>query len=444
MSALQQHIPTLETELNWFVQVLHERFNAYFEGRAFEEIPPPLLEDGEAGYARFVLSSQLDDQERLLLMLVLVPHLKPEVLDVFFSKNQSYDRGFTEFGGYLGKYHGGFLPTGETALFILSAGDLQRRLSASRLFADNHLFQLEEVLKIVDVPEDEPLMSRPITISTKYLNYFTTGELAPPKTYAQFPAKKITTQLGWSDLVVERSVREDVDQIIAWIKHGDYLMQDMQLSQKVKPGYRSLFYGPPGTGKTLTACLLAKETGCDVYRVDLSAMVSKYIGETEKNLARVFDYAERQNWILFFDEADALFGKRTQTSSSNDRFANQEVSYLLQRVEDFEGVVILASNLKSNIDEAFSRRFQSIVYFGMPNAKSRHSIWTNIFNGPLKPESKLDLQQLSRQYEISGGAAINVYRYGALKAMQRGSECILEEDIIRGIEKEFQKDGKTL
>jgi len=130
---------------------------------------------------------------------------------------------------------------------------------------------------------------------------------------------------------------EEVEEIKAWIEHRQTLMRDWGLEKQIKPGFRSLFYGPPGTGKTFTASLLGKSTGLDVYRIDLSLVVSKYIGETEKNLSTVFDQAERNDWILFFDEADALFGKRTQVSSSHDRYANQEVAYLLQRVEDFCG-----------------------------------------------------------------------------------------------------------
>ena len=148
--------------------------------------------------------------------------------------------------------------------------------------------------------------------------------------------------MAWDDLVLDDLVHEQVQEINTWLEHGATLMSDWGLYRKIKPGYRSLFYGPPGTGKTLTASLLGKTSGRDVYRIDLSMVVSKYIGETEKNLSKIFDTAENKNWILFFDEADSLFGKRTATNSSNDRHANQQTAHLLQRVEDFPGVVILA------------------------------------------------------------------------------------------------------
>jgi SpoVK/Ycf46/Vps4 family AAA+-type ATPase len=205
-----------------------------------------------------------------------------------------------------------------------------------------------------------------------------------------------------------------------------------------------LFYGPPGTGKTFTASLLGKYSGLDVYRIDLSMVVSKFIGETEKNLANVFNQAEHKNWILFFDEADALFGKRTQTSSSNDRYANQEVSYLLQRIEDFPGVVILATNLKANLDDAFSRRFQSMIHFPVPGPAQRMRLWQRAFSEKSRLEDQVNLKELASKYEMTGGAIINITRYSSLMALKRGTNVILKRDILTAIRKEFGKEGKIV
>jgi SpoVK/Ycf46/Vps4 family AAA+-type ATPase len=225
---------------------------------------------------------------------------------------------------------------------------------------------------------------------------------------------------------------------------GDAMLDELDLRSKIKSGYRSLFFGPPGTGKTFTAALLGKYTGYDVYRIDLSLVISKFIGETEKNLTKIFDRAENKKWILFFDEADALFGKRTQVKDSHDRYANQEVSFLLQRVEDYSGLVILATNLKSNIDEAFARRFQSIIYFKMPSAKERLKIWQNTFSHKTIFADDVDLEQVSADFEVSGGSIINVVRYCSLIAMKRNKRIIFYEDIVEGLRKEFLKEGKTI
>ena len=222
------------------------------------------------------------------------------------------------------------------------------------------------------------------------------------------------------------------------------MMEDWGLKKRIKPGFRVLFYGAPGTGKTFTAALLGKYTGREVYRIDLSMVVSKYIGETEKNLSNVFDKAENKNWILFFDEADALFGKRTGVNDAHDRYANQEVSFLLQRIESYDGLVVLSTNLKRNMDEAFTRRFQSIIYFPIPQAEERVRLWENTFSSKTKLDSRIHLGEIASKYDLSGGAIVNVVQYCSLMAMKRGSNTIDYDDLLEGIRMEFQKEGKSL
>lgn len=173
-------------------------------------------------------------------------------------------------------------------------------------------------------------------------------------------------------------------------------------------------------------------------------IVSKYIGETEKNLGKVFDQAEHKQWILFFDEADALFGKRTSVEDAHDRHANQEVSYLLQRIENFDGIIILASNLKSNMDDAFSRRFESIINFQLPKPDERLKIWRNGISPKSHLEKQIDLRKVAQKYELSGGCIMNVIRYVSLQALSRDSNELLLDDIETGIKKEFLKEGKTV
>jgi SpoVK/Ycf46/Vps4 family AAA+-type ATPase len=158
----------------------------------------------------------------------------------------------------------------------------------------------------------------------------------------------------------------------------------------------------------------------------------------------VFDQAENKNWVLFFDEADALFGKRTATSSSNDRHANQQVSYLLQRIEDFPGIVILATNMKNNMDDAFARRFQSMVHFRMPDADQRKCLWQGVLRDKQRLADDVDLDLLAEAYELSGGAIANVVRYGAISALQRGEQRIAAIDLRHGVAKELRKEGKMV
>jgi SpoVK/Ycf46/Vps4 family AAA+-type ATPase len=172
--------------------------------------------------------------------------------------------------------------------------------------------------------------------------------------------------------------------------------------------------------------------------------VSKYIGETEKNLETIFVEAINKSWILFFDEADALFGKRTEVRSSNDRYANQEVSYLLQRIEDFPGLVILASNLKGNIDDAFLRRFNTIIHFAVPNPEERLILWEKSIPTSYQLDPAIDLKKIADKYELSGAAILNVIHYAALQSISKSDKYLRIDDIIEAMRKEYRKEERTM
>ena len=441
---------TLKNEINWCRQIIDLRFEQYFcseddERKTLDVLlcPPPEL-DTHTPYGEIVTRMQLGFDERLVLTLALLPHLCPQALDSFFLNNKLLGRPYTEFGGWHGKSHSGFLPTCETALFLIAGDDLTRRLQVMRIFDTDHRLVTERILQLEYGEPGEPRNSAALRISSEYLEYITTGVQNKPDYSMHFPAKRITSRLEWEDLVLTDITRREIDQLIAWIGHSEEILDGFGLRKNLKRGYRVLFYGPPGTGKTLTATLIGKKMGMDVYRVDLSQVISKYIGETEKNLSNIFDQAESRNWILFFDEADSLFGARTQTSNSNDRAANQEISYLLQRVEDFPGIVILASNLKSNIDEAFSRRFQSTVYFPMPEPEERLTLWKNIFEKTDVENREENFEYFAEKYELAGGALTNVARYAAISALLDNRKKINKQDLQEGLSKELQKEGKGL
>ena len=214
----------------------------------------------------------------------------------------------------------------------------------------------------------------------------------------------------------------------------------------------------PGTGKSLTAALLGQHARRPVFRVDLALLTSKYIGETEKNLARLFHRAHTQDWILFFDEAEALFAKRSEGSDAPDRFANQLVAYLLQKIEDHPGLVILASNLKNNLDPAFARRFQALVHFPLPAPAQRLALWQQALPAPARWGPGLDPAQLAQRYELSGAAILNVVQLATLRALDRQAAqpadtqpadadalvSVQLADLLDGIRLEGQKEGRLL
>jgi len=438
----------VDNEIRWFREILKTRsaLNAKKETTytSVYDIVPPKLNGSKSAFSAFVKEHKLDFEERFLLALALVPHIKPELLDMFLVKNENTQQIYTEFGGKRGKNHSGFIPTGETAMFILAGNDLQKRFSLQRCFDGFHKFSKENIVTLEEIDKNEPMLSGALSVSQEVLDLFTIGEARKPNFSQEFPAKLLETKMEWTDLVLNHHVLVQLNEIESWITHHHTLMTEWGMEKILKPGYKTLFHGPPGTGKTTTAALLGKKTNRDVYRIDLSQMVSKYIGETEKNLAKVFDRAENKEWILFFDEADALFGKRTSTRDSHDRFANQQVSFLLQRIEDFNGLVILATNFKGNVDEAFVRRFQSIIHFPMPTAQERYKIWKQGFSKSVELDKVIDLDEISRKYEVSGGAIINIIQHCSLRALSRESNLIKQSDIIEGIRKEYHKNRRTI
>jgi len=448
VNRLDQNAASLSAEITWFAGVVNARLSEYFNKETAEDNPAdttaPDLSNDRSVYAEFVNYYHLSRDERLLLMLTLIPHVQPHLLDIFFSINKASGRGHTEFGGIKGTRHSGFLPTIETALFLLAGNDLAHRFRLYKLFEPEHIFSGHQIITIDPAPGNEPFYSSPVSISEEYVDFFTTGQFRKPNFSMEFPARRLSTSLNWTDLVVDDYTAQQLDELRIWVQHGATLYENWGMSKKLKPGYKALFHGPPGTGKTLTAALLGKLYNLEVYRVDLSMVVSKYIGETEKNLEKVFKKAENKNWILFFDEADALFGKRTSISDSHDKYANQEIAYLLQRLEDYRGLVILASNMRNNVDEAFTRRLQAIIHFQAPRSRERMRLWSNAFSKQCQPPRPDELERIAQQYELSGGSIMNVVQYASLMALNRNDSHILVDDLLQGIRKEFKKEGKTI
>jgi hypothetical protein len=405
-------------------------------------IEPPVFE--EPSFYSDILAGLMPAMwERALLALALAPHLRPAMLDVFFFKNKATGKTFTEFGGATGKSHPGFLPTAETFLYIVAGNNLGHRLHISSVFDPSHPFVQQNILRAADVEDGEPRSSGLLQLSDDFICQLLYGKKLPPRFGSHFPAKRISTEMNWSDLVLSPQTFTQISELKLWLTHYDRMRDEFGLRKKLKPGYRMLMHGPPGTGKTLTACLLGKETGREVYRVDLSAVVSKYIGETEKNLSKVFDKAERSGWILFFDEADALFGNRTKVDSSHDRYANQEVSYLLQRIEDYDGIVILCSNIKNNIDNAFLRRFQSIIHFPLPKAEERFLLWKKSFPEKIILADDINLNQVAQSYELTGSHIMNVVAHASLNMISTGSGAITMRQLRDSIARELAKEGRT-
>ncbi len=251
---------------------------------------------------------------------------------------------------------------------------------------------------------------------------------------------------SFEDLVLPEHAGATLRRLVSWARHRDEVLADGRLVDVggKGTGIAALFSGSPGTGKTLAAHVIAAELGLDLYRVDLSAIVDKYIGETEKNLERVFHEAESLNVLLFFDEADALFGKRSDVKDAHDRYANQEVAYLLQRMENFDGITILATNLQGNLDPAFSRRMSFIVHFPDPDAPTRYRLWeANLARVETDPDDPVQVAHLARQVELAGGDIRNIVLAAAYDAIASGCAVGMRH-VLAATVAEYQKLGRRV
>jgi SpoVK/Ycf46/Vps4 family AAA+-type ATPase len=256
-------------------------------------------------------------------------------------------------------------------------------------------------------------------------------------------AVKVGRIFSWEDLVLPAPTLRQVKEVAAAIKNRHVVYAQWGFEHRVAfgRGLKVLFSGASGTGKTMTAGVIARELGLDLYKIDLSSVVSKYIGETEKNLDQIFRAAHSSNAILFFDEADALFGKRSEVKDAHDRYANIEVAYLLQKLEEHEGAVILASNLSRNIDDAFSRRMHYVVQFPLPNESYREQLWRGMFPAQTPLSEDIDFGFLARQFPMSGGDIKNVALDAAFLAADDG-QVITMKQLVKAMARQVIKQGK--
>lgn len=255
-------------------------------------------------------------------------------------------------------------------------------------------------------------------------------------------ARRLPSRRDWNDLVLPSNARAQLLELCAQIRHRRRVYEEWGFAANASTGKGicALFYGPSGAGKTIAAEVIGNDLQLQTYKIDLSVVVSKYIGETEKNLSRLFDEAESSNAILFFDEADALFGKRSEVKDAHDRYANIETSYLLQRIEEFDGLVILASNLRKNIDDSFFRRMHFAVEFPLPDAEHRYLIWRRHIPPQADLSKDVDLAFLAERLSVAGGNIRNITVNAAFLAAEQRSEIRMEH-FIRAARREYEKIG---
>jgi AAA+ superfamily predicted ATPase len=256
-------------------------------------------------------------------------------------------------------------------------------------------------------------------------------------------ARRIRPTLGWEDLVLSPDRMAQLRQIADTFRSAGKVYDEWGFAPGSTHGLVALFSGPSGAGKTLSAEVLARELHLDVFKLEMSAVVSKYIGETEKNLEEVFDAASAGNLVLFFDEADALFGKRSEVKDARDRYANIEVSYLLQRLERYEGVVILATNFEKNLDEAFLRRIHTRIDFVLPGEVERLAIWQLNLPAAAPVAADVDLSELAQRFHLSGASIRGAAVHAAFLASLAGTSITMDH-LVMGVARDFRKFGRLI
>lgn len=446
--ALEKNSAVLEHEFEWLSMLANLRENEIINNTplipSLEQIVPP-IPDGDGPYATLVRKMQLKPAERILLLLALEVHYQPLMTNerMLNAKNKS-PLVFHAHGYYQDPNTAQYYPSMKSALFLACGINPTRwRIAEQEIMLRGKLLH-EQIITLQDTDHRGRIGNRLthlIDLAPEYMNYFLHGQRPRPDFGKGFPAKWVTTNLTWDHLVLNQLSLNEISDVMDWVEHGKEVIS--RSKKQVNRSYPCLFYGPPGTGKSFAAKLIGKQYNRDVFRIDLSMIVSKYIGETEKNLAHLFARAQGKNWILFFDEADSLFGKRTGISDSKDKWANLEMSYLLQQMEEHEGLCILATNLRHNIDPAMTRRFQAMINFPWPKEQERKLIWQKSIPPGFEYDKKISFEKLSK-YDMSGAGIANVIKSSCIKSVKRGDFLLSPEDISRFIKIEFAKEGRTV
>jgi len=343
-------------------------------------------------------------------------------------------------GGSYNQQFKEFVPTVKTIAFFINGGTDSNSSFIYEQIKNSRLIK-EQIIKLTPQEGNDNFKNYTISLHDNYFSYIAAGKKPQLGITPDFPAQQLLTKRTFNEIILKDTTKQQLEDLILYAKHHIELDADPTAAKVIKQGFIGLFYGPPGTGKSLTASVIGNELGIDVFRIDLSRLVSKYIGETEKNLERVFQRFDGKNCILFFDEADSLFGKRSEVKDAKDRYANQEISYLLQRVEAFSGLVILASNLKENMDDAFKRRVLSWTYFPRPEADDRLKLWNIHLPESFEYESDEMVAAIAQKYDLTGAYIANVVKLSCLRALGSNSRILTKAIVEPYIADIYKREG---
>ncbi len=392
--------------------------------------PPPIIENNTDEYASLIKKHNFNNEERLLLALAMCNHFDPRTLNGFMEtpQLQMVSRVLKSENAL------SISPTAETFFFLVAGENSGAYLSFHKYFSTDHPFYHDSILDLSDSPAGISKFDGALNVPVSYRELLLYNKYQPPRFSSEFPAHLLSTKLDWTDLVLQPTTQNALNEMKNRLVHEAdvraWKTATGKLGDHMRPGMRVLLYGASGQGKTFTTALLGKLLNREVYRIDLSAIISKYVGETSKNLRNLFDTAERKDWIIFIDEGDALLGMRADLSSSQSSTAqsnNHDVAYILQRIETFDGIIIVATNLANNIDAAFERRFEGRILYQALNAENQWKVWNNVWPVKLKMEEGAKIDALLAEHTLSPASIVNVVQRIAIMMAEQNQEVVSKE-----------------
>jgi hypothetical protein len=431
---IQANAEALMQEIAWFETLLNLRLEHYFKDSYtldIDDYPAPNLSASGAIYAQFVTQNKLKDSQRLCLILAILPHIKPSSLEPLLIKNEVSNTYFSEFGGEVAKAHKGFLPTIQTYLFIACGASLGQRFSKLGLFEKDAILIQHNIISLGVIEENDVQISAALLIEKNYLRAFTLGVIPLSDVPSGNAKLRMNTSLEWDDLILAPSIKRELADALTWLKHRKDLAHYKGLSKHVKRGYKLLLHGKAGTGKSTVVALLGVKANMDVYRFDLS----KYIGETEKNLRRLFKSTQTNGAILFFDKADAFIKTYGEIGTRDNRHIHQSIRYFLQCIAQYDGVVVLSGESHGKLDEAFPRRFHTTIYFPMPNADEREAFLRQLLADDISVLREVDLSYFAQTFEMSFGAIADAVSDAVVQMKKHRRDSLSHADLIKSFKK---------
>ena len=385
---------------------------------------------------------EFSDEDAVFLTLSLAASFAPELLNQLIEA--SFNTKWTAYtGGFFLKGSSVFCPTVRTAIFLLAGKDMEKRVKYATYYHSKHRIFTSGILRAEMPHPTATFLDYQLIFNDQFLGTILKGEEPILDREHNFPVRKNNTTHQFSDVILKNSTLAELAKLRKFAGNMKELWR-INTASKIRNNFIGIFSGDPGTGKSYAAEAIGNDLGLPVYKVNFAQMVSKYIGETEKNLEKVFDRFDKQGCILFFDEAESIFSKRSEVKDSHDQHANNLQSYLLQKVEEFSGIIILATNvhnLSQYFDKAFQRRFRLIVDFEFPDYLERRKLWERALFEPYSFEEGLP-ERLAKNYQLSGGSIYNVVSDAVIEALEQNVTRINFEMLEEALKDEFKKTGR--